>query len=481
MTPQEYILSERAKGTPESQIQVGLQSLSSTGVPSPKETSWKREIPSAALSVAGGMGGAILGSALGPVGTVAGATLGAGLFGTGGEILTQEAEKIGGIRTKSDVPQAAASGITSAAGEIIGGGIVGPALKVGNKSMVKFLSKMSSYSDELIEKAMERAPETVQGLSGGDKYLSKVVKSSIVGVQEFVEKQTTAAKTAVKEFTKEFPGAVDKTRNFLDNIAFNLEDKYKIGIGNVSTRGGQVVPNSPLFSTSNIVSEADRTTIRNAFSAVKKLSSGFSIDNVDTTIGQLVSYLQKTPKGMPTGPETKKIITEMIDEIITTVDDAGKNNPAFAKYAKFLKEGGGSAEKRKYLNDIREIFGSTKNPSPVELDKITGRLLSLYNTGKVATREAVEKATPGVSETVAGTLLKEGGKQGASGTALASVQTAKTNILNLVPDYVVRSFAETGNFIGLSETLAKKMGISAKTAGQLILQSLLVKTDNPQQ
>lgn len=423
------------------------------------------EIIPATLGVVGALGGAIVG---GPPGAVAGA----GLLSTAGEGIQQGIERLAGDRTEMDPAQAVATGVGNAAFQAIGGPFAklgSTVWKVSKPSIVKTLGRMSNFSEDLIQKALERSPQATIAVKEGNKYLSKVVPEAIRGVNQLVEKSVAESKAALKQLVGKTPFTPEVQKQFssegrkiMDNIDFKLADEFRISMDATDP-----------FARSSIIPTTEQSTVRAAHAIVKRISEEFSIDNIDSGVEQLISLAGKTPKGTPTGPMTKKIVYGMLDEVEQAVKTMGRSVPGYAEYATYLEQ---NAEKRVLLNQLREIFGTNPNPSPADIAKVSRRLLSMYNTEMLPVREMVEKEVKGVSEAVAGTLIKTTGKQEVAGNILGSSQTAKTNLLNLLPNYVVRSYLENGDILGFSKAVAKAMKIPVDAASKLILNSLLNKT-----
>jgi hypothetical protein len=220
---------------------------------------------------------------------------------------------------------------------------------------------------------------------------------------------------------------------------------------------------------SNIVASGDQKAIQDAFSLLRGIQNDTSISNLYAVSERMLSLYKKTPTGTPTGPETKAIINQMMGEIPKFASSLGNISDAYPKFATFLQD---NIPARKFINDARELFGSSANLSPKEATQITTRVLQLFNQGKSDIRNFAEnvsaKTGTDLVGTSAGTLIKSGGSPvtvrapelSAPGRAIT------TKILEAIPRSIVQSYVKTGNLTTLSQHpvisgIAKLLGLSA--------------------
>ena len=422
-------------------------------------------------AILGGIGGFALG---GPVGAAAGA----GIGGAVGEGAQQIKEKVSGVRTQFDPGQIAATGVSSAVlegGFRAGAAVIKKGAQVAREPIVKVAAKLSGYGEDLIENILKRTPTTRAVLEGGEKVLDKITVATIQGVQREAKALFSASKNEVEKLHRLARGRVSKViiLSSAGNIVSKLNKVYNIGLNNA----GKLLFNRPTLP-SNIVSGVEQSAIQDAFhSTIRSLQSP-SIKNIDAGLERLISLRSKTPKGTPTAGETKKIIDEMIDEVKQFLRNSGSK--AHNAYADFLEK---NLPKRVLIEDAKSIFGTTAKPTAEAVSKINTKLLQMFNTGKTALREGVEKGRAGIQQMgekagqdikggVSGLLLRSGGAS-VRGIPVSKI-SAVASVLRGVPRGILKNYVSTGKVTGELLThpaivkTAKTIGVSAKTLLQEI-------------
>lgn len=448
----------------------------------PEQRSFSGELVPSAFAVGGGVLGTMFG---GPVGGI----VGAGAGGALGETVQQGIENKFGQRDGINAGQIAGSGVINATLQGVGGifaKYAEPVFHAAKPTLVKFVAKMSGYSDNVLEKALQRTPGAVEGVQGGVQALDDVVRRTATGIQDFAQKTVADAKVKIGEFSKKsvsgnLPGTKQNLLNdslkFTQRLTGELRRDFNIGVD----KAGQLIFDRAK-NMSNIVSGGDKSAIQDAFDAIQTIAKNPDIRHIDSVLERLITLRKKTPVGAPTGAETRAIISRMSDSVVDFV----KSVPAgygkgYAQYATFLEE---NLPKRILINDAREIFGSSGNLSPKEVDLISTRLLQLYNTGKLATQQFAEKVGATVGEditgTAAGTLLKTGDQQSVRAPNLTTRGIAQ-KIIESIPRNVVQNYVATGKVMGELGTtvsiLAKTFGVAEKVILNDILNLASNKTE----
>lgn len=447
----------------------------------PEQRGFAGELVPAAFSVGGGILGGIGGAVGGPIGVAAGGVAGATAGGALGETIQQGIEKRYGQREDIDAGQIAASGVIAGGLQIAGGiftKLATPVFQASKPVFVKFMSKISGYSDDVLEKALQRTPGAIEGVKGGNQALVDVVKKTAAGIQKYAQTTVSEAKTKIAEFSKQsVTGALPGTKQnllrdsqkYIPKVVSSLRTDFNIGVD----KTGQLIFDRAK-NISNIVSGGDRSAIQSAFDSIKTIAKNPDIRNIDSVLERLITLRSKTPVGAPTGAETRAIISRMSDSVVDFVKSVPPGyGKGYAKYAQFLEE---NLPKRIMINDAKELFGSSANISPKEIDLIGGRLLQLFNTGKLATQQFAEKVGEKVGEdivgTAAGTLLKTGGQLSVRAKNLTTRGVAE-KIIEVVPREVVKNYVETGKIMGemsvVVKTLAGILGVTEK----VILQDVV--------
>lgn len=481
----EFIIKQRSAGVPDEQILATIQSASQ---PAPQRSGAGEILPTA-FSIGGAIGGGFAGALGGPLGAFAGGVAGATAGGALGETIQQGIEKKYGQRADFNVGQVAAQGAISGGLQVLGAGIAklgGTALKVARPNLVQFVSKLSGYADDVVERALQRTPGAVEGVSRGEPALVNIVNRMATKVSQLGASALEESRTVVSNLNKlsvlpNLPGTTQSVLknsfNFVNKITNELRTKYNIGV-----RGGQLMfdrANLP----SNIVSGTDKATIQSAFNSVATIRENVSIKHIQSVLERLLVLRSKTPSGSPTGPETKRIVGVMIDNIVDFVErvPAGFGR-GYVEYAQFLKQ---NLPKRVLINEAKELFGVTSKISAKTVSQIEKRLLQMYNTGNLAVRELAEKVGGEVGEdvggTVAGTLINTGDQISVRAPQLTTRGLVE-KAAEFVPRSIVKSYISTGTLSGdmlnnpVLKYAAKVMGISVKALIQEIANLSANKT-----
>lgn len=461
-----YIQEQRAKGVQDTDI---LKAMNQADTPAPQRSGVGEVLPTA-FSVAGGVVGTML---AGPVGGIAGA----GAGGSVGETIQQGIEKGFGIREKFNTGQIVATGAIDTALQATGAGIgkiftkfAKPAFEASKPVLMKFVSKMSGYADNVLEKALQRTSGAVEGVVGGEQALVDVVQKTAVGISKYAKQTVAETQKNIAEFTKQsVRGALPGTKQNLLNEGLKYEQKivdslrqFNIGVN----KAGELMFDRAK-NISNIVSGGDKSAIQDAYNTIKTIVKNPDIAHIDSVLERLITLRTKTPVGSPTGAETRAILASMSDSVIDFVESIPKAYGAgYGKYAQFLKE---NLPKRIMISDAKEIFGGSEHLSPKELSQITKRMLQLYNTGNLAVKDFAEKVGDTIKQditgTAAGTLLKTGDQQSVRAPNL-TVRGFAEKAINYFPRKFVQTYVETGNimkeFGPKVEMLAKTAGVSVK-------------------
>ena len=188
-----------------------------------------------------------------------------------------------------------------------------------------------------------------------------------------------------------------------------------------------------------------------------------SLRHIDALYERLIVLKSKTPVGTPTGTETKKIIGSLIDDLTGFIERVYPQS-----YTDYLKT---NLTKRLMISEAQELLGTSSNLTAKEISFISTRLLQLFNTGKLATREALESVGKFIKEDIVGTtsgvLMKEGeaiSVRAPNLTRRGLVEKA----LEAIPRAALNNFVKTGKLTGellnskIVERTAKALGISVK-------------------
>lgn len=460
----------------------------------PKRTGAGELLPTA-FAVGGGILGGIAGSLAGPAGTVGGGIAGAGAGGALGEAIQQGIEKRFGQREKISTPQIAATGVISGATQAIGGvvakGLGAGAKLVANKTrepMVNFLKHVSGYNNEMINRALTRTPGVTTGIKGGETALSnlittsaqkinKMAKDSVVESQSQLKKLTQMKLSEDSVFAKALSSSADKYKaarteifnkfgDFRNQVTTNLRQSHNIGVDKTGTLNF-ARQNQP----SRIVSGAEQKAIQEAYNLASSLRNNLSLKHVNAIYEKLIVLKSKTPVGSPTGAEAKAAIGDIMDNVHAFIQRVYPK-----EYTQFLEQ---NMQKRIYINEARELFGSKANLSPKEKTIISNRLLQLFNTGRLPSREFAEKVGGDIGEdivgTAAGTAIKTGGQ-----VSMRAQELTRPGIIRQVVEFIPRksleNYIKTGKISG--EIAKNKFIISTAKTLKISVKALLQEAAN---
>lgn len=467
-------------------VEGGWQMQSAGGGAVPQQRSFVQELVPTAGAIGGGIIGSIAAAPLGPVGVVAGGIGGATAGGAAGEALQQKIEKSYGQRESYNVGQIGATGAISGVLQATGLGLakgVGMAANALRPTVVKTMSFLSGYADDVVKAAIERTPGAVEAIKLGEQSLTNLVKRSASKLQDFASKSVAESKKAVAEFDKlsgggaGFPGTreslLKEGSNFISNTTRALRSKYNIGVS-----GNGLLNFDRAVLPSNIVSQGDKGAIQSAFDSMSGIKKNTTVRQLDAIMERLIVLKTKTPAGTPTGGETKQIIGGMMDEVLKFAESLGKYGKGWSDWAQFSKN---NVTKRVMIEDMKELFGSTRNLSPKETSQISKKLLQLYNTGNLPIKEAAQTLGKEIGEDItggaAGTLLKTGDQMSVRAPNLTTRGTIE-KILEAAPRAAVRNYIATGKITpelsGFANTTAKTLGISSKS----LIQELVSLAEN---
>lgn len=474
----QYILEQRNKGIPDEQIYDSLKNKSE-----PAERGFLGKIIPTVTAIAGGIGG----TALAPV---AGSIGGAALGGVAGESLQQFIEEKFGNRKEQNFGQVAAAGVSSAATQALGLGIAAgvtkgaqsiistlPPLKNG---IIKVLKVTSGYAENVINKALERSPGTLATIKGGEKILNDIVQRSAGKISQFANNLLDESRKQVNKLATSIslggPGQVasrnlilQEAKDFVSLVIKNLR------ISNIGAKKTGELIFGRLNRPSRIVAGSDKITIQEGFKWINSIKNNTSVKHIDAVLERLIVLKNKTPNGTPTGPETKALINNMIDEVMTFVQKT------YPQYGSFLKD---NLQKRITAVEMKDFFGGSAHLSPSEVSQISVRLLQLYNTGKMPIFNALEKISGKIGEDItgaaAGTLLNTGDQF--SVRALKLTQRGLIEkVIEAIPRTLLLNYIKTGNFLGglsqypIIQTTAKTLGVSP-TAVLQFANNLILET-----
>lgn len=481
----QFIESELAKGTPKAKIYDLLaQRTQAEGNEMIKsQRGFAGELLPTAGAIGGGIIGGIAGAYAGGAGAVPGAIAGAGIGGAGGEAIQQKIEKTFSGRQTLNPGQIAATGVTSAVLEATGIGaakVLGTAAKALRPSIIKTFSYLSGYADEVVTRALQRTSGAVEGTKLGEVALSNIVTRSAKKIQELASTTLKEGRAVVAKLDKLHSlGGVGRegSRNkilsegnkFVYNTIQKLRETYKIGI----EKGDKL-----LFSRenvpSNIASVGDQNTIQEAFKWVNSVRNNTSIKHIDAIFERLITLKTKTPGGGPTGPETKKIIGDMMGYLKTFVEET------YPEYSKFLAD---NLPKRVLIGEAKELIGDTANLSAKEIAQAEKRLLQLFNSGNLPLRKGAEELGAKIGEDLvggsAGTLIKAGDE-----ISVRAKNLTTRGIFEKLGEYFPRQFVQnyikTGKISGelLNHPITKFLTTVNKATLQEIVNLMEDKTKN---
>ena len=159
----------------------------------------------------------------------------------------------------------------------------------------------------------------------------------------------------------------------------------------------------------------------------------------------------------------------MISGIKNLVDDA------YPKYATQLKE---NFDKRIFINEAKELLGETAHLSPKELSTLTTRAYQLYNAGKLAVREMVEKAGKEIGEDITGAAaggLMKAGEQFSIRAPQLTKRTILTKMIEALPRKQLENYVKTGKITGdlLNNSIIKTIGFITGKSGKALLLEII--------
>lgn len=460
------------------------------------------ELLPSAFAVGGGVVGGILGAGAGGVGAIPGAVAGAAGGAAIGEGIQQGIEKKFGEREKMDIGQIGFTGLVGAATEAtgavamkIGGMALSPLLSASKPLLTKTLSSISGYADNVLQEALKRGKGAIEGITKGDSALSDVVRRSAKGLSDYAKKLLATSKETIKSLDealgREQPVSVDdltsRINRKLEEANIGVESPTALrmreqgineeAIGKVTQglKESKALAFSREIKPSRIVSTAEQSAIKDAYNTLNSISQNQSIEHIDSVFEKLLVLRSKTPSGSPTGPETKALIGDMIDELQNFVKRTGTTNKAYSDYAKFLQ---GNLRERVFVNEMKELFGNTANPSPKEMSTISTRLLQMFNQGKSAIRGSVDEMGKKIGEDVTGTVAGAIIKAGDDISIRAKNLTRRGIVEKLtesVPRAMLRDYIARGSFNALEQSpiikkIAQGLGITVKALIQEIVQ-----------
>lgn len=438
--------------------------------------------------ILGGLAGAGTGFLAGGVGAIpggiAGAVGGATAGGAGGEALQEGINSLADRQNELNPGKIATTGAISGALEATTAGL-GQGLKyvATAPQVAKFLSTFTGFGKDVVDVGIARAPATVDAVKSGESSLSQTVKDTSSKLSEYAQNLVDESKKTVDELSslsgggKGFPGTrqaiLDTGTKFLANITDSLRSAYNIGVDKLGN-----LDFARSYSPSNIVSGGDTKAIQDAFDTVKNITKDTSIDNIDAAINRLMTLRAKTPVGAPTGAETKKIIGNMMSQVVGFTKSLGSVSPAYQKYADFLEQ---NLPKRVFVNDAQKFFVGTKNLSAAQVEKVSSKLLGLFKTGKLELRNFADQVgkTVGTNPvgSSAGTIINSGEKVSPNQIGNFTPRGIIERALESVPRALFKNYVKTGDMLSLEnhpfiQGLVQKTGLPIKTIVQEVLNQL---------
>jgi len=427
-----------------------------------------------AFAVGGGILGGFAGAPAGPAGVVGGGVAGAAAGGALGETIQQGIESKFGQRENIDHSQILESGVFSgvAQGVVPAGGVIFKGVStISRPLVVKTMSKISGFTEPVLEKLLSRTPGVVSGLREGENALLSMIQRSASGISKYADETLSKSKQLIASLSQSSKGIADdikkilvpqkktvplpnlpfeiaknikgQTTNFISSITNTLRSKYNIGVN----KTGELVfdrPNIP----SNIVNSGDKNAIQEAFRAVNNITKNLSIKNIDAVLERLIVLRKKTPGGTPTGAETKKIIGTIMDDVVKFVESLGNVGiKQYSQYATHLKE---ALPERLFINQMKDLFGGKSQLSPKEASKVARDILRLFNPGGLAVRESAEKIGGEIGEDIVGTsagVIAQTGKQVGQNVPM-SLPDIGRQVFQFVPNQIIKNFARTGRVTG---------------------------------
>lgn len=480
MDTKQFILDERKKGTSDVEIYKKLQQMNAPEIKQPSTEGPQRGFVGSILpvgsSIVGGIVGGAAGAPAGPAGVFGGAVLGAGLGQALGETAQQGLEEIAGDRQGLNTGQIAAGGVTGAGTELIGGALIKgvgavakPAMNALREPVVKFFTKFSGFAQDVVEKALTRSPGVVSALTRGEKALNDIITSANTKFHIFAKDTLAAAKARIKQLDTQLSlggrgepvGRVlqlKEANDFVGTAKAILRSEHNIGVTENGTLLFERVSNP-----SRVVSKSEQSAIQQSYGLLNGIRKDTSIKNIDSMIERMIVLSRKTPAGTPTGPESKAVINQMINQA-----------KVFAKkiYPQFADEIERNFAQRMAINQGKELLGDTAYLSPLELSKLTKRMLQIFNSGNLPVRQSTEAIAQTTGEDIvggaAGALIKAG-DQISQRAPILTTRSAITKVVEAIPRVILENYAKTGKITGGFTTnptvvkTAKALGITVDT------------------
>lgn len=451
------------------------------------------EILPTAGQIGGGIIGGVLGAGAGGVGAVPGAIGGAAIGGALGETAQQAIEQTAGDRKSLDPSQIIATGITGAVLEPVGqvgGKIVGKALGKAGKlveplvakvrpKLVNFLSKLSGFTDEIVEKAVSRSPGVKFALEKGERAVVEVIENSRKKIGElkgliskdFGERLDKVIKTE----TLGGPGQEASRALQLKEVGrFKLNAAKILRNNNIGVNQDGKLLFNRTSAPSRIVNSAEQKNIQESFNLLQSIEKNTSPKHIEAVL-ERIRALKKFDT--PSGAQTSKIVNGIFDEAEAVT------RQLYPKLSALRSE---YSLQKKLIEDAEDLLGN-KPLDALEKKRITTKLYQIYNTGSLPQREAAEALGEVIGEDITGTsagaIIKAGDTFSMRATQLTTRGVAE-KFVNAVPRKLLESYAKTGKItgeIGQSDffnKLISALQIAAKAGSREAINLLESKTSD---
>lgn len=467
--PKQFILDERAKGTPDSQIYDMLSSASTRFTVQGDEG---RGFVGELLPT----GGAVLGGTIGALGGPVGAVAGAGIGGALGETAQQGIEKKLGQRQNFSTPQIAATGVASAAAEgvfQVGGKVISKVAEALKNPFLKFLGKISGYDEKVLAKALQRTPGAIEGTKTGESFLNNIV---LRGRERIGKLATENSEQFGKEFTqltKFYPRTIGPNtfKDIYGDISpFRqiLRDN-RIGVD----KTGQLIFERPLTeageASARINSTGEQGVIQRAYTEIQKLYKNPSLINSEAVLENLRALKKFETQ---TGVQTSAVVEQMFHKAEEVVGGL---------YPKLLELRGRYGPQREMIADAKYLFGKSETGAR-GVTMATKKLLQLFNTGNLAARQSMErfgeKVGLDVTGGAAGGLLKTGSNPGR--VPYLTTRGIIEQVGEYLPREAIKSYVATGKITGelLNNPTIKFLIHATKGTARSVLQDIANLLEN---
>lgn len=479
MDAKQYILDERKKGTSDVQI---FQNLQKINVPELNPRGWAGQILPIGTGIAGGIAGGALGG-------IPGATAGAAIGGAIGETAQQGLESVARRRKNLNLGQIVGAGVTQglleAGGQVatrVAGAVTKPVIEATRVPIVNFISKMSGYAEDVVTQAMKRTPGVVSALQKGEAALGDIIKSAVTKFHEFSQSALDASKATMKHLdaTLSLGGRgqtasrnvlLNEAKDFVSNVTTVLRNEHNIG---VTSKGELLFERTSM--PSRIVTGSEKSAIQESFNLLNNIKKDTSISNIDATLERMIVFQRKTPAGTPTGPESKKVIGEIISQL-----------KDFAKkvYPQVADEIEKNFQQRILISQGKEILGESAHLSPKDLSLLTKRMLQMFNTGNLAVRESTQAIAKQTGQDIPGAAAGMLMKQGEQVSIRAQNLTRRGVIekaFEFIPRAMLKNYVQTGRISGellnspTLKGLAKSAGITVDALVREVVTSMQSNT-----